>query len=91
MSHPGEILADELRSRKIKQIDFAQRIGMAPTQLNEILKGKRPISPEFALLLDWFFIGTAEYWLQAQSTYELEKARLTFTPPTPQAGSLSTG
>lgn len=80
--HPGLMLADELKSRKITQRDLCQRIGMGYTQFNEILKGKRPISPTLALQLDWFFIGTAEHWTSAQAQYELDLVKETFQPPT---------
>lgn len=81
MTHPGEIIADELKSRKIKQVDFSERIGMKKSQFNEILKGKRSIPPELALWLDYFFIGTTQYWINAQAKFDLEEARQTFKPP----------
>lgn len=80
ITHPGEILADELKARKIKQIDFSERIGMLPSQLNETIKGKRPVTVELALWLEWYFIGTADYWTNAQRVYDLEMARLAFKP-----------
>lgn len=46
--HPGEILKEELKERKIKQNVFARAIGMQPSHLNEILKGKRALTPSVA-------------------------------------------
>lgn len=46
--HPGEILNEELKERKIKQKDFARNIGMQPSHLNEIVRGKRALTPSVA-------------------------------------------
>jgi len=51
-THPGEILADELEARSITQKDFAGQIGMQKSQLNEIIKGKRSVNAELAILLE---------------------------------------
>ena len=50
--HPGEILKDELDERDISQTSFATDTGIALTQLNEIVKGKRNISADYALLFE---------------------------------------
>lgn len=42
--HPGGILKEELRSRGIRQKDFAGKIGLQPTHLSALLNGKRNIS-----------------------------------------------
>ena len=39
--HPGEILIEELKERGIKQKDLAAKIGILPSHLNELIKGKR--------------------------------------------------
>ncbi len=74
--HPGEVLKDELESRNIKQKDFAQTISMSPTQLNELLAGKRSISPQVAILLEGVLGIPAKFWLYMQADYELEAVRL---------------
>lgn len=40
-AHPGEFVYDALEGRGISQKDFAEAIGMSPTVLNEILRGRR--------------------------------------------------
>jgi HTH-type transcriptional regulator/antitoxin HigA len=72
----GEILKDELQARGIKQKDFARDINMSVTQLNEILAGKRGISPELACILESALSIKAEFWNKLQADYELTKARL---------------
>jgi HTH-type transcriptional regulator/antitoxin HigA len=43
-THPGTILGYELKDREISQKDFAVMIGMQKSHLNELIKGKRPIT-----------------------------------------------
>ena len=50
--HPGEILKDEIEYRKISQRALARQMGIAYSQLNEILNGKRPVNAELALLFE---------------------------------------
>lgn len=50
--HPGEMLKDEIEARGITQKDLAKRMGVSYTVFNEILNGKRPITTEYALLLE---------------------------------------
>lgn len=75
-SHPGGLLKDELEARNINQKDFAVEIGMHKTMLNEILKEKRPVTAETALLLEKTLGISAEYWMRFQSKYELDLARI---------------
>jgi addiction module HigA family antidote len=72
--HPGEFLADELRARKIKQKDLAEKIKMNGTILNEIIKGKRRISIPLALKLERALGISAETWLNLQQRYEKQIA-----------------
>lgn len=74
--HPGEILLDELEARDIKQRDFAMQVDISPTQLNEIIKGKRNITPELAVLFEAALKIPASYWMQLQSNYEIDKVKL---------------
>lgn len=75
-THPGEILGDELKARKIKQKDFAKRIDKKESMLNEIIKGKRPISADTALLLEAELEIPAQFWISMQSNYDLDVARI---------------
>lgn len=51
-THPGEVLKEEIESRGISQKRFAELLSIPYTQLNEILNGKRPVSPDFALMVE---------------------------------------
>lgn len=74
--HPGEMLLDELEARAIKQQEFALQIGMQKSQLNEIIKGKRSINAEFALLVEAALGIPAEFWLSAQMNYEIDLVKI---------------
>lgn len=75
-SHPGYLLKDELDARKIQQSDFAIEIGMQKSMLNEIIKGKRPITSDIAILLETALEIPADYWMRFQTQYELDLARI---------------
>lgn len=75
-THPGEILLDEIEANDFTQIDFAKMIGYSRSQLNEIIKGKRNINADLALLLEKTLGVDAEYWMEAQKNYDLDKARI---------------
>jgi len=75
-THPGEVLKDELESRDIKQKDFAHSIDMPTTMLNEIIKGKRNITADIAILLEKALDIPAEFWLKMQSQYDIDVARI---------------
>ena len=51
LTHPGEVIKDELEYRGISQRRLATEIGVPPSQLNEVLNAKRPLSAEMALLI----------------------------------------
>ena len=50
--HPGDVLKEEIESRGISQKKFAELLSVPYTQLNEILNGKRPVSSDFALMVE---------------------------------------
>ena len=75
-THPGDILMDEIASYNISQSDFAKIIGFNKSQLNEIIKGKRNINAELAILLEKILEIDADYWLEIQKNYDLDKARI---------------
>ena len=74
-THPGEFLKDELKVRGIKQKDFASHIGTQKTNLNEILKGKRDINAELAVLLELSLGVSSLFWMHAQVNYDIAIAK----------------
>lgn len=75
-THPGEILIEEIEANGFSQIDFAKMINYSRSQLNEIIKGKRNINADLALLLEKSLGVDAEYWMEAQKNFDLDKARI---------------
>ena len=75
-THPGEVLLEEfLRPAGISQVAFSKHIGVPVQRVNEIVKGKRGVSPETAWLFALAFGTTPEFWLNLQSNYDLSRSR----------------
>ena len=73
--HPGEMLKDEIEARGLTQKDLSKRMGVSYTVFNEILNGKRPITTEYALLLEAALGIDAGIWLRLQADYNMQKAK----------------
>lgn len=75
-THPGEILLEEyLRPLGLTQVAFAKHIGVSVQRVNEIVRGKRGVSPETAWLLSQAFNTTPEFWINLQTAHDLASAR----------------
>jgi addiction module HigA family antidote len=75
--HPGEILAlDFLQPLAISQYRLAKDIHVPLRRINEIVLKRRGISADTALRLARYFNTTPQFWLNLQSRYELDTARL---------------
>jgi addiction module HigA family antidote len=73
--HPGEILLEEfLKEFGISQNRLGREIGMSPRAINEIVHGKRSITANSALRLAKYFGTSPEFWLNLQTSYDLEEA-----------------
>jgi addiction module HigA family antidote len=72
--HPGEILLEEfLDPLGISQYRLAQAIEVPPRRINEIVHGKRAITPDTALRLARA-LGTSDlFWMNLQTRYELDR------------------
>lgn len=73
--HPGELVKEELECREIKQKEFAKKFGLSYSALNEILNGKRPITTEFALVLEAALGINADLLVRMQTDYNMQVAR----------------
>ena len=74
--HPGEILLEEfLVPMEISQYRLAKAISVPPRRINEIVLGKRAITPDTALRLARYFEMSERFWLGLQMDYDLEDAR----------------
>ena len=74
--HPGEILLEDwLIPLNISQYALAKAIQVPPRRINEIVKGKRAITPDTALRLAKFFNTSPQSWLNLQDHYDTELAK----------------
>lgn len=73
--HPGGILQEELKERKISQKEFAASIGMQAPHLSALIHGVRNITADIAQRLERGLGIPAYIWLNLQSQYNLDKKR----------------
>jgi antitoxin HigA-1 len=75
--HPGEILLEDfLKPFGVSQYELAKVVGVSPRRINEIVHGKRAISPDTALRLARAFDVSDRFWLNLQNRYDLEVEKL---------------
>ena len=70
---PGEYLSEELEDRNLTQSDFAEIIGRPLKTVNEIIKGKKSITPETANAIAAAFGTSPDIWLGLQADYDIYK------------------
>ena len=71
--HPGEILLEEfLRPMALSQYRLAKDTNVPARRINEIVHGKRSISPDTALRLSRYFGLSEHFWINLQARYDLE-------------------
>ena len=71
-THPGEMLLEEfLKPLGISQSAFAVRLGVSFPRLNEVIRGKRAVTPDTALRLARVTGMSADFWLGLQSDWDL--------------------
>lgn len=74
--HPGEILLEDfLKPLGLSQYRLAKGLGVPPRRINEIVLGRRAISADTALRLARFFGTSDRFWLNLQTSYDLDVER----------------
>ena len=77
-THPGEMLLEEfLKPMKLTQRELAKAIRVPYQRINEIINGRRGITPSTALRLARFFGTTPDVWMSLQLRWDLYFARRT--------------
>jgi addiction module HigA family antidote len=75
-THPGEMLLEEfLKPMGITQRDLANAINVPYQRVNEIINGRRGISPSTALRLAKVFGVSADFWMNIQLRWDLYFAK----------------
>jgi antitoxin HigA-1 len=74
-THPGEMLRTEfLEPLGMSQKELATRIGVSYVRVNEIVNGKRGVTPDTALRLSRLFGMSVEFWLNGQLECDMWEA-----------------
>ena len=74
--HPGEILREDfMKPRGISMSRLALDLRVPVTRIAEIVHERRGITPDTALRLGRYFNTSARFWMNAQSSYDLEVAQ----------------
>ena len=74
--HPGEVLREEyLAPLKLSMNKLALDLRVPATRIAEIVHERRGITPDTALRLGRYFNTTAQFWMNLQTTYDLEMAQ----------------
>ena len=71
--HPGEILLNDfLTPLRISQSRLARVIGVPPRRINEIVHGKRAVTPDTALRISRALGTSDRFWMNLQARYDLD-------------------
>jgi len=71
-THPGEMLFEEfVKPLELTQTELARRLAVSYPRLNEIIKGRRSVTPDTALRLSRVLGMSADFWLGLQQDWDL--------------------
>jgi antitoxin HigA-1 len=74
-THPGEMLREEfLKPMKLSQVELARRMDVSFPRVNELVRGKRGVTPDTALRLERLLGMEAQFWLNLQLAWDLYQA-----------------
>ena len=73
-THPGQILKEELKARGLSATAFGLKLRVPPQRIQEIVGGRRAITPETALRIGRALGTGARLWLAMQQAYDLSQA-----------------
>ena len=76
LAHPGKILREEfMEPVGLSAYALAKALDVPLPRVNDIVREKRAISPEMAVLLSKYFGTSDGYWINLQSHFDLEMAK----------------
>lgn len=70
--HPGETIADVINERGVTQAELAIRTGVSPAYVSSVISGKKDISSNFAMALEYALDVPKSFWLNLQANYEAD-------------------
>jgi addiction module HigA family antidote len=65
------LLEEFLKPLGITQTVLAEKIGVSYSRINELIRGKRGVTPDMALRLEQLFGMEAQFWLNLQLVWDL--------------------
>jgi antitoxin HigA-1 len=75
-THPGQILlAEFLEPLRLTQAELARALHIPVNRVNELVRGKRGVTPESAVLFSEYFGNSPEFWMNLQTAHELSRVR----------------
>ena len=73
-THPGQILLQEfLAPLGLTQAELERALVIPLNRVNELVRGKRGVTPKTALLLAEYFKNSAEFWMNLQTAHNLTR------------------
>lgn len=69
------MIKDEIEARGITQRKLAEQMEVSASVLNEVLNGKRPVTTEYAMMLEAVLGIDAGIWLRLQMDYNIQVAK----------------
>ncbi|MET0001277.1 MAG: ImmA/IrrE family metallo-endopeptidase [Candidatus Thiodiazotropha lotti] len=76
VSPPGDTILDLMEERDWSQTELANRLGFSSKHLNQLIKGKVSLTYEAALKLERVFGSTVSFWMNRESKYRQQMAKL---------------
>jgi HTH-type transcriptional regulator/antitoxin HigA len=73
---PGETIRENIEYLGMDQEELAARLGITPKHLSNILNGNASLTHEMALKLETVIGPSAQFWMNLENNYQLDKARL---------------
>jgi addiction module HigA family antidote len=83
--HPGEFLETRfLKPLHISQTELAKAIGVSRRRVNELINGRRAITPDTAVRLGVYFDNDAAFWMHLQVAWDMHAAMRDVVAPRPR-------
>jgi len=76
LSCPGDTIQEHLDEIKMSQAKLAERLGRSIPKLNELIKGKAPLTKDTATKLEYVLDIPAKFWLSLERSYQDEVLKI---------------
>ena len=74
--HPGYFLETRyLKPLGLTQLALAEALGISRRRVNELVRGRRGVTPDTALRLAAYFRNEAEFWMQLQLAWDIHQTK----------------